>query len=145
MFTRGRILSLVLGASVALVGCTEQPMSPSPSTVAGVSVPASTASAGLSASTAARGGRPASPGVVYVTGQGLYYDTFVAKDPLPPHGRFQQITDVNGDGIGETAYGPGDPGYLGGRWWMDSNGNGMQDEGDHYFLCPLLGPGRAMP
>jgi len=25
---------------------------------------------------------------------------------------------------------------------VDTNGNGMQDAEDHYFLCPLLGPGR---
>jgi hypothetical protein len=79
------------------------------------------------------------PGTVYVRSQGLYYDTFVAVDPLPMHGRFQLLE------AGETDFGPGDPGYLGGRWWEDLNGNGMQDEGDHFFLCPLLGPGRTSP
>ena len=79
------------------------------------------------------------PGVVFVTSQGLYYDTFVVKDPLPFKGRFQQIVN------GTTEFGPGDPGYLGGRWWEDTNGNGEQDAGDHYFLCPLLGPGRPTP
>jgi hypothetical protein len=88
---------------------------------------------------AAAGGRPASAGVVYVTSQGLYYDTFVARDPLPMQGKFQRIAD------GMTEFGPGDPGYLGGRWWEDTNGNDMQDEGDHFFLCPLLGPGRQAP
>lgn len=77
-------------------------------------------------------------GEVYVTSQGLYYDTFVAVDPLPFHGPFQEIEG------GATQYGPGDPGYVGGRWWEDTNGNGYQDEGDHFFLCPLLGPGRTM-
>ena len=42
-----------------------------------------------------------------------------------------------------TQYGPGDPGYVGGRWWVDANANGYQDEGDSFFLCPLLPPGRA--
>lgn len=79
------------------------------------------------------------PGVVYVTSQGLYYDTFVVKDPLPFQGRFQQIVD------GTTEFGPGDPGYLGGRWWEDTNMNGIMDATDHYFLCPLLGPGRTTP
>ena len=79
------------------------------------------------------------PGVVYVTSQGLYYDTFVVKDPLPFKGKFQQIVD------GTTEFGPGDPGYLGGRWWEDTNGNGEMDADDHYFLCPLLGPGRLDP
>ena len=92
---------------------------------------------------AAPGGRPASGGVIYVTGQDLYYDTFVAVDPLPFKGRFQQI-EVGPNGP-QTEFGPGDRGYLGGRWWMDTNGNGYQDEGDHFFLCPLLGPGRSQP
>jgi hypothetical protein len=43
---------------------------------------------------------------------------------------------------GTTEFGPGDPGYVGGRWWEDLNGNGIQDAGDHFFHCPLLGPGR---
>ena len=79
------------------------------------------------------------PGVVYVTSQGLYYDTFVPKDPLPFHGKFQLLQPG-----GITEFGPGDPGYLGGRWWEDLNGNGVQDPPpvDHYFLCPLLPPGR---
>jgi hypothetical protein len=46
---------------------------------------------------------------------------------------------------GITQYGPGQPGYLGGRWWVDMNGDGIQDAGDLFFLCPLLGPGRATP
>jgi hypothetical protein len=79
------------------------------------------------------------PGTVYVRSQGLYYDTFVVQDPLPMRGRFQLIEN------GETEFGPGDPGYLGGRWWSDSNSNGVQDPDDHYFLCPLLPPGRANP
>ena len=91
------------------------------------------------AGVSAKGGRAATAGVVYVTSQGLYYDTFVAQDPLPFQGRFQLIAN------GETQYGPGDPGYLGGRWWEDTNGNGVQDATDHYFLCPLLGPGRTSP
>jgi hypothetical protein len=93
----------------------------------------------VAAPAAAKGGRAGSDGVVFVTSQGLYYDTFVAVDPLPMHGPFQLIAD------GATEFGPGDPGYLGGRWWEDLNGNGIQDPDDHYFLCPLLGPGRETP
>lgn len=78
-------------------------------------------------------------GTIYVTSQGLYYDTFATADPLPPHGRFQKLEDD------VTEFGPGQPGYLGGRWWVDTNGNGYQDEGDHFFLCPLLPPGREEP
>lgn len=87
----------------------------------------------------AQGGRPGSSGVIYVISQGLYFDTFVAVDPLPMEGPFQLLAD------GQTQFGPGDPGYLGGRWWEDSNGNGSQDPGDHFFLCPLLPPGRPTP
>jgi hypothetical protein len=92
----------------------------------------------LAAPLVAQKGRP-NAGVVYVTSQGLYYDTFVAADVLPTQGPFQLIAN------GTTEFGPGDPGYLGGRWWEDVNGNGIQDEGDRFFLCPLLGPGRQDP
>lgn len=78
-------------------------------------------------------------GVIFVTSQQLYYDTFVTTDPLPMHGPFQLLVN------GTTEFGPGDPGYLGGRWWEDLNGNGVQDDGDHFFLCPLLPPGRQNP
>lgn len=87
----------------------------------------------------AAGGRAGPIGTVYVTSQGLYYDTFATADPLPMEGKFQLLEN------GQTEFGPGDPGYLGGRWWEDVNGNGVQDEGDHFFLCPLLGPGRETP
>ena len=78
-------------------------------------------------------------GTVYVSSQGLYYDTFVSAEVLPPHGRFQKLEN------GVTEFGPGDQGYVGGRWWIDNNGNNVMDEGDSYLLCPLLGPGRATP
>jgi hypothetical protein len=78
-------------------------------------------------------------GVVYVASQGLYYDTFVSAQALPMHGRFQKLEN------GVTDFGPGDQGYVGGRWWIDNNGNNMQDEGDDFLLCPLLGPGRTTP
>ena len=77
-------------------------------------------------------------GVVYVSSQGLYYDTFVSANSLPMHGRFQKLVD------GVTEFGPGDQGYVGGRWWID-NGDGIMDENDTFLLCPLLGPGRSTP
>lgn len=83
-------------------------------------------------------------GVIYVESQGLFYDTYGTAD-LPPHGPFQELR-MNAPGGGpSTAYGPGDVGYLGGRWWVDVNGNGEMDAGDAYFMCPLLGPGRTEP
>lgn len=88
---------------------------------------------------AAPGGRPAAGGEVYVTSQGLYYDTFAAVETLPFQGKFQKLEN------GATEFGPGDPGYLGGRWWVDTNNNGIQDASDNYFLCPLLGKGHASP
>jgi len=83
-------------------------------------------------------------GTVYVESQGLYYDTFVPVETLPDEGPFQQLVPME-DGPSVTEFGPGDPGYLGGRWWVDVNGNGEQDEEDSYLLCPLLPQGRPMP
>jgi hypothetical protein len=87
-------------------------------------------------------GRDTGP-VVYVESQGLFYDSIVLAD-LPFYGEFQQLkTGVGPSGLA-TEFGLGDTGYLGGRWWVDANGNGYQDEDDAYFLCPLLGPGRSV-
>jgi hypothetical protein len=85
-------------------------------------------------------GRGTGP-VVYVTSQGLYYDSIVVADPLPQQGRFQQLMP-SANGL-ETEFGPGDHGHVGGRWWIDVNEDGYMDDGDKYFLCPLLGPGRT--
>jgi hypothetical protein len=92
----------------------------------------------------AAGGRAGELGVIYVTSQDKYYDTFVSQDALPNQGPFQKL-EMGADGISYTEFGPGDPGYLAGRWWVDVNGNNMQDEGDAFVLCPLLGPGRDTP
>ena len=92
--------------------------------------------------------------VIYVTSQGLYYHTIVpyARGTLPYNGHngasFQQLVPNDPDPA-TTEYGPGDSGYRGGRWWIDVNNNGQMDPegpetgGDHYFLCPLLGPGMS--
>ncbi|MHC4948716.1 MAG: hypothetical protein ACYTG1_10695 [Planctomycetota bacterium] len=82
--------------------------------------------------------------VVYVTGQDLFYDSIVVAD-LPPHGPFQ-LLEMGGPSGLLTEFGPGDPGYVGGRWWVDVNGNGEMDaDTDDFFLCPLLPPGREEP
>ena len=117
----------VLTASALAVGACESPAAPATAGSAGEAI------------SAAVGGRAGTTGVIYVTGQGLYYDTFVTKDPLPMRGKFQRLVN------GQTEYGPGDREYLGGRWWEDLNGNGVQDPEDHFFLCPLLPPGRETP
>lgn len=83
-------------------------------------------------------GRGTGP-VIYVTSQGLYYDSIVLAD-VPNKGNFQQL--VPGENGLETEFGPGQPGHLGGRWWLDINGDGLMNTGDKFFLCPLLGPGR---
>jgi hypothetical protein len=119
---------------VSAIGCSTQPTAPSSLGSATVGA-ADTAAAGTAAVSALRFGTR-TPGTIFVTSQGLYYDTFVVKDPLPMEGRFQLLEN------GQTEFGPGDPGYLGGRWWEDLNANGVQDPEDHYFLCPLLPPGR---
>lgn len=77
-------------------------------------------------------------GTVYVISQGLFYDTFVSAQVLPNEGPFQKLEG------GATDYGPGDPGYLGGRWWID-DGDGIRGDEDTFLLCPLLPPGRPMP
>jgi hypothetical protein len=87
--------------------------------------------------------------VIHVTSQGLYYDSIVGP-ALPQHGPFQQLfpPGTNPDWVGDTLsteFGPGDHGHVGGRWWVDANSNGEMDEGDAFFSCPLLGPGREQP
>jgi len=77
--------------------------------------------------------------VVYVTGQDLFYDSIVVADPVPPLGRFQ-LLEMGPNGL-QTEFGPGDRGYLGGRWKEDFDGNGEF----HFFVCPLLGEGRQDP
>ena len=132
---RMRTLSLLPCCVVfaAALGCSGQPTTPSAASPGVTEVTASD----TAVSPSRFGAR--TPGVVFVTSQGLYYDTFVVKDPLPMTGRFQLLDD------GQTEFGPGQPGYLGGRWWEDLNDNGIQDPEDHYFLCPLLPPGRPTP
>jgi len=116
---------IMLAALVSLVGCETATASPT--------------DIEPQFSKTAVGGRAGALGVVYVSSQGLYYDTFVSAEKLPQHGRFQKLE------AGVTEFGPGQPGYLGGRWWIDVNGNDMMDAGDKYLLCPLLGPGRTTP
>ena len=88
----------------------------------------------------ARGNRPGP--VIYVVTQGLYYDSIVTADPLPPRGPFQELRAGGGQLGGDlnTDYGPGDRGYRGGRW-VETFMTGEP----HYFSCPLLGPGRETP
>ena len=88
------------------------------------------------------GEQPDGP-VVYVTSQGLFFDSIVLTG-LPPVGPFQ-LFEFGGPSGFMTEWGPGDKGYVGGRWWIDANGDGMMDMGDVYFSCPLLGPGRDTP
>jgi hypothetical protein len=89
---------------------------------------------GISASASAQPAR----GAVYVASQGLCYATFVSAETLPAHGPFQLITPsaICGPGGSMTQFGPGDPGYVGGRW--------VTPEGNH-FLCPLVGGGYPPP
>jgi hypothetical protein len=90
----------------------------------------------------AKGGRAGTDLSIYVTGQGLVYDSIVTTD-LPPHGPFQKLEMGGPTGL-QTEFGPGDPGYVGGRWWLDKNENNKIDQGET-FSCPLLGPGRTTP
>jgi hypothetical protein len=135
------VFATVLVATMALaaVSCSKPPTGPSPASRTQAVTPAIDAAPSPVVSVSADRFGSRTPGVVYVTSQGLYYDTFVVRDPLPRKGRFQLLVN------GQTEFGPGDPGYLGGRWWEDLNNDGIQDPDDHYFLCPLLPPGRPTP
>jgi hypothetical protein len=86
-------------------------------------------------------GRGSGP-IIFVTSQELYYDSIVTADPLPPKGPFQDLFAGGGPEGGDlhTEFGPGDPEYVGGRWRGPLPGSP-----DHYFSCPLLGPGREVP
>ena len=91
--------------------------------------------------TSARGAKEGP--IIFVESQGLYFDSILAASEIPPHGPFQQLYPCD-RGLC-TELGPGQPGHHGGRWWIDDNGDGEMDEGDVYFSCPLLGPGREAP
>jgi len=119
--------ALLLAPAALLLGCGQENSSPLE--------PVSAEAGGPPAFSAAGGRNHGALGEVYVASQGKYYDTFVTADVLPRKGRFQKLEN------GVTEFGPGDPGYLGGRWWID-DGNGVQDDGDTFLLCPLLPPGR---
>jgi hypothetical protein len=149
-----RLVPFVAAVPLVIAGCSSHPAAPSQvptgsqaSHEAALADSSTTSPATAApASSTAKGGRAAATGVIYVTDLNLYFDTFAAQDPLKMEGPFQLLQDTDGDGVGDTTqFGPGEPGYLGGRWWVDLNGNGTQDEGDHFFLCPLLGPGRTTP
>ena len=89
----------------------------------------------------ARGkGNPHPQPVIYVTGHGLAYDSIVTADPVPMKGRFQKLEAGGPTGL-QTEFGPGDQEYVGGRWWLDVDGDGIMEAEDHFFVCPLLGPG----
>lgn len=82
---------------------------------------------------------------VYVESQGLFFESIVGPN-LPMRGPFQELRPGEGPGgTLATDYGPGDPGYLGGRLWVDVDGNGEMNDGDAFFSCPLLGHGSATP
>ena len=78
--------------------------------------------------------------VVFVESQGLYYDSIVGP-LLPMEGPFQKL-NIDAGGNLSTMWGPGDQGFVGGRWWVDLTNDNIQNEGDLFFSCPLLGPGR---
>lgn len=90
----------------------------------------------------ARGkGNPHPQPQVYVTSQGLTYDSILVRDNLPFNGTSNwQLLEEGPHGL-QTEFGHGDQGYFGGRWFMDMDGDRLPSEGDHFFLCPLLGPG----
>jgi hypothetical protein len=143
---RSRIVVVLLSvvAAAALSACTGNPAAPDAAPAAEAVAGAGETGGVLTASTrGGSGGRGDGP-IVYVTSQGLFYDSIVTADPLPFRGKFQHLVPT-ADGL-QTEWGPGDKDYRGGRWWVDVNENGEMDElDDHFFSCPLLGPGRQSP
>jgi len=95
----------------------------------------------MAAPALARGkGNPHDTPVVYVTSQGLAYDSIVLTQlPFVENAPYQKLEAGGPTGL-QTEWGPGDQGFVGGRWWLD-DGNGVMDENDAFFTCPLLGPG----
>lgn len=79
--------------------------------------------------------------VVYVESDGLCYDSIVTAQNLPDRGPFQTLEPDLENHCGstpalKTAYGPGDQGYVGGRWMLT-----LPDGTVVHFSCPLVGPG----
>jgi hypothetical protein len=136
-------LALALAGVWIVAGCSANPSSPDVEMTAPDSPSGSLSAGQVAAKRIASGGRGDGP-VIYVTSQQLYYDSIVTADPLPWKGPFQELKGTPPNLY--TEFGPGDQEYVGGRWWMDiSEPYGVMDSGDHYFSCPLLGPGRAEP
>ena len=132
---------LMVAAAVGLAACSGNPAAPDAAPAEVLAAPAAEPDGVLTAS--GRGDGP----VIYVTSQGLFYDSIVTADPLPFRGKFQKLEMGGPSGL-QTEWGPGDKDYRGGRWWVDSTTGGqigVMDPGDHYFSCPLLGPGRENP
>ena len=99
-----------------------------------LAIAACVAAAVIAGDAAARGPRGAGP-VIYVASQGLFYDSIVGPE-LPPKGPFQLLEAGGPQGADlTTEFGPGDQGYVGGRWYFPGHD-------PEYFSCPLLGPGR---
>ncbi len=83
-------------------------------------------------------GTPAQPmagPIIYVTSTGAAYKTVVLGG-LPMVGLFQKLEHDGPTGL-QTEWGPGAQEYVGGRWWVDENGDGEMNEGDVFFMCPL--------
>jgi hypothetical protein len=115
----------VVAAACLVLACSDSPVSPDETRSAAWTLNAPSAH------------RP--HGVVFVTSLGLFFDACAEPVPLPMHGEFQLIFN------GRTEFGPGQLGFLNGRWWEDLNRNGVRDTADHFFFCPLALPGRVTP
>ena len=114
----------VVGATCLALACSSSPTSPDVT---------------RSAAWTANPPKEQRPIVIFVISQGLFFDACVQPTPLPMHGEFQLILNSR------TELGPGQVGFLNGRWWEDLNRNGIQDAADNFFFCPLVGLGRVVP
>ena len=94
----------------------------------------------LGSASAKTGEKPLTRVVVYVESQDLCFDSIVTAQDLPDRGRFQTLAPDSEERCAPdsliTEFGPGDQGYVGGRWELT-----MSDGTVVHFSCPLLGPG----
>ena len=87
-------------------------------------------------------GEPISIAMIKVTSDPpRCYESLLLTD-VPPKGKFQPLF-IPGEegGPPTTPYGPGDVGYVGGRWAVTT----PDGEVVRYFVCPLVGDGVPCP
>jgi len=132
--TASALMSVVTAA--VLAACTGNPAAPEGAPTAAEVATAHAGDGGGALTASGRGDGP----IVYVTSQGLFFDSIITADPLPFHGKFQKLETGGPSGL-TTTWGPGDQLYRGGRWWMGHRR--QRPDGPHrsLLLLPAAGSG----